>query len=55
MPADLEANEEGGFTSQAGAACGAQALVNCVSIFSYPVQAEAFASLSSNHVCLALR
>lgn len=30
MPADLEASEEGGFTSQAGAACGAQALVNCV-------------------------
>lgn len=55
MPADLEASEEGGFTSQAGAACGAQALVNCVSIFSYPVQAEAFASLSSNHACLALR
>lgn len=40
---------------QAGAACGAQTLVNYVSIFFYPVQAEAFASLSSSHVCLALR
>lgn len=37
VPADLEASEEGGFTSEAGAACGAQALVKCVSIFSYPV------------------
>lgn len=34
MLADLEPSEEGGFTSQAGAACGVQALVNYVSIFS---------------------
>lgn len=55
MPADLVASKEGGFTSQAGAACGAQAVVNSVAVFSYPVQAEAFASLSSNHVCSAPR
>ena len=54
-PADVEASKEGGVTSQAGAASGAKAVANSGSVFSCPVQAEAFASLSSNHACSALR